>query len=109
MEDTYKVSVWEMEDEDEETGEWTDGGWRVVRSGLTKWQLRTALNELYDEWNMPLHIQVMAETHEREAARWNRSVQVCARYPRRILRNRRELQAERNKSKPRAKRKTKQH
>lgn len=62
MSDTYSVRTWDHEEDD----------WQVEFSGLTKWQIRSALRELYGCGWTDLSIQVKAETHDRPAARWGR-------------------------------------
>ena len=58
--DTYSVSTLD------------DDGTVLIESGLTLWQIRPVLRELYRCGWSPMSIQVKAETHEIEAARWNR-------------------------------------
>lgn len=62
QETTYTVSTWDHEADD----------WCAEKTGLTKWQIRTALRELYCYGWTPISIQVKAETHDRPAARWSR-------------------------------------
>jgi len=61
MNDTYRISTWVF-DED----------WEVYRTGLSKWEVRTVLRDLYSQGYTQCSILVRAETHDRDGARWGR-------------------------------------
>lgn len=58
---TYRISTWVC-DED----------WEVYATGLSKWQLRTVLRDLYSQGYTQCSLLVKSETHDRDAARWAR-------------------------------------
>lgn len=68
MSDTYRVSTWDHDIDD----------WSPDYTGLTKWQLRDALRQLYYSGFTQASIQVHAETHDRPAARFDRENGFCA-------------------------------
>jgi hypothetical protein len=76
--DTYTVNVWDIEED----------GWAPEFTGLTKWQVRSALRELYACGWTQISMQVKAETHDRAAARWGRGFLASASIPKSIRRKR---------------------
>ena len=75
MPDTYSVSTWELED-----------GWELFRSGLSKWEIRPVLRELYSWGYTQISMQVKAETHDREAARHSRDWMPSTELPKSVRR-----------------------
>ena len=60
--DTYRVSTWDHEADD----------WEVEYEGLSLWEVRLALRNLYGCGWTQMSMQVKAETHDRDAARYSR-------------------------------------
>lgn len=79
MAETYTVSTWDIDEDD----------WQAEYRGLSKWQIRDALRELYGCGWTPITIQVKAETHLIPAARWERGFRAETT----TLRQRKELRA----------------
>lgn len=71
---TYRISVRDHETDD----------WGPVHTGLTQWQLRPALRELYRWGYTQMSLQVKAETHDRPAARWDRGFIASTELPRSV-------------------------
>lgn len=74
IEATYKVSTWDSE------------RWQTYAKHLTKWQVRTALRELYAWGYTQISIQVKSETHRRPAARFARGFIASTTLPKSVRR-----------------------